>query len=267
MYQPRTGKVYLAGAGPGDPDLLTVKTHRLIQKADVIVYDRLIPHSVLHLARPDAELINVGKRPKKHRLSQDLIIDVIVCKALEGLTVLRLKGGDPFVFGRGGEEALACRYANVPFEVVPGVSSAIAAPAYAGIPVTHRHISSTFTVLTGHEDPTKPESSINYRALAATGGTLVILMGVKRLQQIADQLIAGGLSPETPAAIVEWGTTSAQQVIDGTVRTLPSLAAEASIAPPATTIIGEVVRLRTQGVRWFEQPHLALELLQQTNIL
>jgi uroporphyrin-III C-methyltransferase len=248
-----TGKVYLVGAGPGDAELITVKGLRLIQSADVIIYDRLIPSGLLTEAYEGAELIDAGKAPAKHRLSQEAINDMIVQKALRGSMVVRLKGGDPFVFGRGGEEALACLKAGVPFEVVPGVSSAIAVPAYAGIPVTHRHVSTMVTIFAGHEDPTSKEAKANYEALASLGGTLVILMGVERLQGILDGLIWAGLSEETPAAVVEWGTTTDQRVIEGTVGTLADLAAEQNIQPPAVTIIGDVVRLRSQGVKWFEE--------------
>jgi len=246
------GKVYLVGAGPGDPDLITVKGLRLIQQADVILYDRLIPHALLHEAQPDAELIDVGKAPKKQRLSQNIINQLMIEKAQKGLQVVRLKGGDPFVFGRGGEEALACSEAGIPFEVVPGITSAIAVPAYAGIPVTHRHVSTALTVITGHEDPDGPESTINYEAIVQTGGTLVIMMGVQTLIQTLDRLIDAGLPIDTPAATIEWGTTSEQRVVEGTVDRLPTLIAAANIQPPATTVIGEVVNLRSQGVEWFD---------------
>lgn len=247
------GKVYLVGAGPGDPDLITRKGLRLIQSADVIIYDRLIPSELLDEARPDAELIDAGKAPTKHRLSQDDINDTIIAYALLGKTVVRLKGGDPFVFGRGSEEALVCHEAGIAFEVVPGISSSYAVPAYAGIPLTHRHISSSFTVITGHEDPTKPETSIRYEAIAKSASTIVVLMGVKQLPRIADSLIAAGLDVDTPAAIIEWGATPQQRVVEGTLGTLPQLAIDADIQPPATTVIGEVVCLREQGVRWFDQ--------------
>ncbi len=246
------GKVYLVGAGPGDPDLITVKALRLIRAADVVIYDRLIPHAVLDETRPDAELIDAGKTPTKHRLEQDAINTLIVAKAAVGRLVVRLKGGDPFVFGRGSEEALVCRAAGVPFEVVPGVSSPIAVPAYAGIPVTHRGITSTFTVIAGHEAPGDADSSIDYDALARIGGTLVILMGVQKIRGILTRLCQAGLSGSTPAAAIEWGTTPAQRVLVGTIDTLADLAAEAGIMAPATTIVGEVVRLRLEGVQWFE---------------
>ena len=167
--------------------------------------------------------------------------------------VVRLKGGDPLVFGRGSEEALACQQAGVPFEIVPGISSAYAVPAYAGIPLTHRNLSSAFTVITGHEDPTKPETSIHYEAVAAVGGTIVILMGVKQLHTILERLIEAGINQDTPAAIIEWGATPFQRVVEGTVSTLADLAQAAEIHSPATTVIGDVVQLRAAGVQWFDQ--------------
>ncbi|MAS34088.1 MAG: uroporphyrinogen-III C-methyltransferase [Anaerolineaceae bacterium] len=246
------GTVYLVGAGPGDPDLITRKGLRLIQTADVIVFDRLIPLDLMDEARSDAECINAGKAPTKHRLDQESINEVIVNRALVGKTVVRLKGGDPFVFGRGSEEALACRQAGVPFEVVPGVSSSYAVPAYAGIPLTHRHLSSGFTVITGHEDPTKPETSINYDAVAQMGGTIIIMMGVNKLPQILERLVQAGLPQDRPAAIIEWGSTPFQRVVEGTAQTLSDLAREHEIKSPATVVIGEVVQLRSQGVQWFD---------------
>jgi uroporphyrin-III C-methyltransferase len=245
-----TGKVYLVGAGPGDPDLITCKGLRLIQTADTIIYDRLIPMSLLDEARTGAELIYAGKAPTKHRLSQDDINALIVEHALAGRMVVRLKGGDPLVFGRGSEEALVCHAASIPFEIVPGVSSAFAVPAYAGIPLSHRGINRSFTVITGHEDPA---SSAWYEGLVKVGGTLVILMGVKQLATLTENLITAGLDPETPAAVIEWGATEYQYVVEGTARSLPQLAEDAGIQPPATTVIGEVVRLRGKGVQWFQK--------------
>ncbi len=247
-----TGKVYLVGAGPGDPGLITVKGLKLIQQADVILYDRLIPAELLSEARLDAECVDVGKLPTKHRLSQDEINRLIIEHAQQGKMVVRLKGGDPFVFGRGGEEALACYAAGIPFEVVPGISSAIAVPAYAGIPVTHRNIASAFTVFTGHEDPTKPESSIDYTALAAAArlGTLVLLMGVSHLPEITARLLSEGITADTLAICIEWGTTPQQRSVEGTLATLPQRVAEASIQSPALTVIGAVVGLRAMGIDW-----------------
>ena len=248
----KVGKVFLVGAGPGDPDLITRKALRLLQSADVVIFDRLIPLDLLDETHPDAELINAGKAPSKHRLDQEHINEVIVNRAMQGKMVVRLKGGDPFVFGRGSEEALICFQAGIPFEVVPGVSSSYAVPAYAGIPLTHRQLNSTFTVVTGHEDPMKGEASINYEALAQMNGTIVILMGVKQLSAIMERLIQAGLAPDTPAASIEWGATHYQRVIEGTVQTLPTLALEAELQSPATTVVGEVVRLRAAGVKWFD---------------
>ncbi len=247
-----SGKVYLVGAGPGDPELITRKGLRLIQTADVIIFDRLIPLELLNEAHPDAELVNAGKAPTKHRLSQDHINETIVDRALQGKIVVRLKGGDPLVFGRGSEEALVCHQLRIPFEIVPGVSSSFAVPAYAGIPLTHRHLTSAFTVITGHENPTQDQTSIDYDALARMNGTIVILMGVAKLAVIMERLIEAGLAPDTPAASIEWGTTHYQRVIEGTVQTLPALATEAELQSPATTVVGQVVTLRNQGVRWFD---------------
>lgn len=249
-----TGKVILVGAGPGDPGLITVKGLNALRTADVIVYDRLIPAALLAKARTGAELIDAGKEPTKHRLSQDAINDVIIEKARAGKCVVRLKGGDPFIFGRGGEEALACYAAGIPVEIVPGVSSAYAVPAYAGIPVTYRGVNSSFTVFSGHEDPAKGETSVNYRALVETGGTLVLLMGVAHLRSIAAALVAAGMKPETPAACIEWGTTPCQRVIEGTLATLPGLAEQNAIQSPSAIVIGEVVTLRSQGLDWFSLP-------------
>jgi uroporphyrinogen III methyltransferase / synthase len=247
------GTVYLIGAGPGDPGLITVKGLNLLRRADVVAYDRLIPHELLSEVRLDAECIDVGKLPQKRRMLQEDINNLLIDRAKKGLIVVRLKGGDPFVFGRGGEEALACHAAGVPFEVVPGVSSAIAVPAYAGVPVTQRLIASGFTVFTGHEDPTKPESSIDYNALAGAArlGTLVLLMGVSHLPQISLRLIAAGLDPETPALCIEQGTTPQQRTVAGTLATIPALVAEQNIQPPALTVIGATVNLRDLGLDWF----------------
>lgn len=248
------GKVYLVGAGPGDPDLITRKGLRLIQTADVIVFDRLIPLELLDEARAEAEFFNAGKAPARHRLDQETINQVIVERALNGKQVVRLKGGDPFVFGRGSEEALACHQAGVPFEIVPGVSSSYAVPAYAGIPLTHRNLSSAFTVITGHEDPTPGSTSIDYEAVVRLSGTIIILMGVSHLSGIIERLLQAGLNPDTPAAVIEWGSTPFQRVVDGTAQHLAQRAAEAGLKSPATTVIGEVVRLRAMGVRWFDLP-------------
>ena len=246
------GKVYLVGAGPGDPELITRKGLRLLQSADVVIYDRLIPPELLKETRADAELVDAGKQPTAHRLSQEEINATLLDRALKGNLVVRLKGGDPLLFGRGGEEALACRQYGIAFEIVPGVSSAYAAPAYAGIPLTHRRLSSSVTVITGHEDPTKRESSINYQALAKIGGTIVILMGIKRLPGIAAKLLKNGLESDTPAAIIEWGATPHQRSFVGALSTIADIARQNHVQPPAIIVLGDVVLLREEGMRWFD---------------
>ncbi|MBK8033087.1 MAG: uroporphyrinogen-III C-methyltransferase [Chloroflexi bacterium] len=246
------GKVYLVGAGPGDPGLITVKGMDLLRRADVVVHDRLIPHELLRECRADAEIIDAGKAQHDHRIPQPQINALLVEKARAGKLVVRLKGGDPFVFGRGGEEALFCHAAGVPFEVVPGVSSAIAAPAYAGIPVTDRALASAFTVFTGHENPNKPESAVDYPAIAAAAraGTLVLLMGVTYLPQIIAELLKAGIDGAKPAACIESGTTPDQRVIVGTVDTIVGLAQVAQVGSPTLFVIGDVVNLRAQGLDW-----------------
>jgi uroporphyrin-III C-methyltransferase len=251
------GTVYLVGAGPGDPGLITVKGLTLLRYADVIIHDRLIPHELLADVRVDAEIIDAGKAQHDHRIPQPQINALLVEKALAGKMVVRLKGGDPFVFGRGGEEALACYNAGVPFEIVPGVSSAIAVPAYAGIPVTQRDMASGFTVFTGHENPTKPQNTIDYPALASAAriGTLVLLMGVTYLPQIIEELLAAGLDGNLPAVCIESGTMTNQRVIEGTVKTIVGLAQAANVQSPALFVIGEVVNLRSAGLDWFPLRH------------
>jgi uroporphyrinogen III methyltransferase/synthase len=247
------GKVYLVGAGPGDPGLITVKGLALLKKADVIIHDRLIPHELLAEARSDAEIIDAGKAQHDHRIPQPQINALLVEKALAGKQVVRLKGGDPFVFGRGSEEALHCYAAGVPFEIVPGVTSAVAVPAYAGIPVTQRDLASAFTVFTGHENPNKPESAVDYPALvsAARAGTLVLLMGVTYLTSIVDMLLKAGLDGDTAAACIESGTLPNQRVIEGTLSTIVALAQTAQVQSPALFVIGEVVKLRGAGLNWY----------------
>lgn len=240
------GTVYLVGAGPGDPELITVKGLNALRRADVVIYDRLAPHELLKETKAGAELIDGGKQPTKHRLDQADINALLVERAQRGLNVVRLKGGDPFVFGRGGEEAIACRDAGVPFVVIPGVSSAIAVPAYAGVPVTHRGVSTAFTVLSGHENPDDPANTIDYAALVKLGGTIVLLMGVNHLPRIVAHLLAGGLAPETPTMSVEWGTTEHQRTVQSTAATV--VAATVDLKPPTITVIGAVAGL---DLSWF----------------
>ncbi len=244
-------KVYLVGAGPGDTGLLTLKGKACIEKADVIVYDYLAADELLKHAREDAELIYAGKQGGDHTLTQTQINNLLVEKAKQGHIVTRLKGGDPFIFGRGGEEIEALIDENLEFEVVPGVTSAIAAPAYAGIPLTHRKYTSTVTFITGHEDPTKEDSSINWKALAAMNGTLVFLMGVRNLPNIVAQLQKNGMNPATPAALVRWGTTTRQQAVTGTLSTITENVTAAGLKPPCIIIVGDVVSLR-EKMKWFE---------------
>ena len=211
-------KVYLVGAGPGDPGLITVKGRECIQNADVIIYDYLASPALLNHARQSAERIYVGKKGGDHTLSQGEINDLIVEKAKSGGIICRLKGGDPFIFGRGGEEAEVLFKAGLAFEIVPGVTSAIAAAAYAGIPLTHRKLTSTLAFITGHEDPEKEETCINWSSLAEGIGTLVFFMGVKNLPNIVRSLIAHGKSPDTPVALIQWGTTPGQKTVTGTLQ-------------------------------------------------
>lgn len=244
-------KVYLVGAGPGDTGLLTLKGKACIEQADVIVYDYLAADELLAYARTDAEIIYAGKQGGDHTLTQTRINQLLVEKALQGRSVTRLKGGDPFIFGRGGEEIEALIDAGIPFEVVPGVTSAIAAPAYAGIPLTHRRFTSTVTFITGHEDPDKKDSSIRWKALADMGGTLVFLMGVKNLPNIVARLREAGLAAETPAALIRWGTTVRQQTVSGNLDTIVDNVRAADLKPPCIIVVGEVIRLR-EKMQWFE---------------
>ena len=247
----RKGKVYLVGAGPGDPGLITVKGLDCLQEADVVIYDRLVHPSLVGAARPGAETIYAGKASGAHSLSQTEINRLVIEKAEQGHTVVRLKGGDPFVFGRGGEEAEALAEAGIDFEVVPGVTSAVAAPAYAGIPVTHRGLCSAIGIVTGHEDPTKPESAINWDKIALGLDTIVFLMGVENLPQIAARLVENGRDPSTPVAVIRWGTRSDQQTVTGTLADIADKAAAAGLRSPAVTVVGDVVRLR-EKLRWFD---------------
>jgi uroporphyrinogen III methyltransferase/synthase len=249
------GKVYLIGAGPGDPGLITVKGLECVQKADVVIYDYLANERLLDHRRRDAELIYVGKQGGRHTLPQDEINTLIVTKAKEGKVVARLKGGDPFIFGRGGEEAEACVDSGVPFEVVPGVTAATSVPTYAGIPLTHRDHTASVAFVTGHEDPTKPESRLHWDKLATGIGTLVFFMGMKNLKNIADNLIRHGRSAETPVAAIQWGTRTDQKVVTGTLRDIVSRVKEAQLGPPAIVVVGEVVNLR-QKLNWYESKPL-----------
>lgn len=245
------GRVYLVGAGPGDPGLITLRGRDCLARADVIIYDRLANPQLLSQARADAERIYVGKEASRQALSQEEINRLLVDRARQGQVVCRLKGGDPFVFGRGGEEAEALVAAGIPFEVVPGVTSAVAAPAYAGIPVTHRRFSSSLAIVTGHEDPTKEESAIRWERLATAVDTLVFLMGVRYLPEIVQQLLAHGRPPETPVALVRWGTHPGQETLVGTLANIVQKVAEAGFQSPAVTVVGEVVSLR-EKLRWFD---------------
>ncbi len=249
------GKIYLIGAGPGDPGLITVKAAECIKAADVVVYDYLAAPALLSYARQDAEIIYVGKKGGDHTLTQDKINELLAQKGEQGHVVARLKGGDPFIFGRGGEEAEVLIQRNIDFEVVPGVTSAVAAPAYAGIPLTHRDYTSSVSLITGHEDPLKETSSIQWDCLAKSGSTLVFLMGVKNLPNIVTQLTANGKSPKTPVALVRWGTTTRQETVSGTLENIVEKVKEAKLKPPAIIVVGEVVSLR-ENMNWFENKPL-----------
>ena len=249
------GKVYLVGAGPGDIGLLTIKGLKCIKRADVVVYDFHLNAQILNYINPDSELIYAGKRGGHHTMTQDEINAVLVKKGKEGKSICRLKGGDPFVFGRGGEEAEALRREGIGFEVVPGVSSSIAAPAYAGIPLTHRLYSSSFAVIPGYEDPSKKESTIEWSKLATGVGTLVFLMGVKNIDLISQKLIENGRPADTPVAIIRWGTRPDQRTIVGTLRNIAEFVKEKHIRPPAVMVVGEVVKLR-ESLKWYEEKPL-----------
>nr|MDQ3625490.1 uroporphyrinogen-III C-methyltransferase [Verrucomicrobiota bacterium] len=257
------GAVYLVGAGPGDPGLLTVRGRTLLEQADVVVYDALANPRLLRHTR-NAEAIYVGKKAASHSMTQEKINDLLIAKARLGLRVVRLKGGDPFVFGRGGEECEALAAAGVAFEVVPGITAAIAAPAYAGIPVTHRDLNSSFTLLTGHEkeeayqegesrarDAAKGSSDVDWASLAKLP-CIAFYMGVKSLPRICQKLVEHGMNSATPAATIQWGTTARQRTVVATLADLPGRVADAKLTPPALTIIGAVVAMR-QALSWFER--------------
>lgn len=245
------GTVYLVGGGPGDPGLVGLRAAQLLATATVVAHDRLSPPEALSLCSEDCEQIDVGKQPDRHPLTQDEINALLVQRAQAGAAVVRFKGGDPFVLGRGSEEAQACRAAGIPFEVVPAVTAGIAAPAYAGIPVTHRGVAPAFAVVTGHEDPTKAETQVDYAALARFPGTLLLYMGVGRLEQIAGALVAAGRPATTPAALVQWGSTPRQRTVTGTLADIARQRDAAGITNPAIIVVGEVVALADE-LAWFE---------------
>ncbi|MGI6648520.1 MAG: uroporphyrinogen-III C-methyltransferase [Bacillota bacterium] len=248
----RSGVVFLIGAGPGDPKLITLRGLECLQKADVLVYDRLASPHLLSWVHPEAERIYVGKGPDRHTLRQEEINQLLVKKAREGKVVARLKGGDPFVFGRGGEEAEALVEAGIRFEIVPGVTSAVAVPAYAGIPVTHRDFTSTLAIVTGHEDPLKESSSIAWEHLAQSAGTIVFLMGMENLPQIVQQLMKYGRKGDTPVALIRWGTRPDQLVVTGILENIVDKARKAGLTSPVVIVVGEVVTMR-QKLQWIEK--------------
>lgn len=232
--------------------MLTVKGLRCLERADAVVYDRLAPEALLEHAKPEAEKIYVGKQPGEHAMSQEDINALLVELGRAEKTVVRLKGGDPYIFGRGGEEAMALLEAGLPFEVVPGVTSGVAAPAYAGIPVTHRNVATSVAFITGHEDPTKGRTDVDWKKLANGADTLVLYMGVGRLAEISAGLVAAGRNPETPVAVVRWGTRPEQRTVTGTLADIAKRVAEARLKPPAIIVVGDVVALREQGLAWYE---------------
>ena len=242
--------VYLVGAGPGDPGLITVRGLNAVRQATVVIYDRLIHPSLVEEAPPTAQRMYVGKESGIHCVPQTQINQLLVKYAGQGERVVRLKGGDPFVFGRGGEEAEALVAAGIPFEIIPGVSSAVAVPAYAGIPVTHRKVASSFAVITGHEEGSKEQTAIDWQRLATSVDTLVILMGTKGLGRMTTQLIRHGRPPETPVALIRWGTTSEQFTVIGTLGDIADKAAAVGLEPPAVTVVGDVVNL-AKRLQWF----------------
>ncbi|MCM3161582.1 uroporphyrinogen-III C-methyltransferase [Metabacillus litoralis] len=246
------GTVYLVGAGPGDPKLITVYGLECIQKSDVILYDRLVNKKLLDHAKPEAELIFCGKLPGKHELIQEQINELLVEKSLQGKVVTRLKGGDPSVFGRVGEEAEVLADQNIKFEIVPGITSGIAAPTYAGITVTHRDYASSFAIVTGHGRAEKKQDSINWSALAQGIDTIAFYMGVGNLHYICEKLIENGKNSHTPVAVIQWGTTEKQRTVTGTLNTIEEIVKEAGIEHPSIIIVGEVVNLR-EKIKWFNE--------------
>jgi len=248
----KIGKVYLVGAGPSNPELLTLKALKVLKKADVVVYDRLVSKAVLRLIPAKAEKIYVGQRSGRHLMPQEKICGILIEKARSGRVVVRLKGGDPFLFGRGGEEALKIKRAGIQLEVVPGITSALAVPTYAGIPVTHRDYASSVAMVTGHEDPTKLEKHVKWEKLAGSVDTLVVLMGVKNLKAMVKGLIKGGRDRKTNVAIIEWGTTRRQREIIGTLEDIVKKANESKMKPPAVIVVGDVVSLHKE-LSWFKR--------------
>lgn len=246
------GKVYLVGSGPGDPGLITVRGMKLLETADVVVHDRLIPQQLLSKVRPDAKVIDVGKASEGSSGEQSSINDTLVREAKAGKTVVRLKGGDPYIFGRGGEEALELVESGIEYEVVPGISSSIAAAAYAGIPVTYRGLSSSVTIVTGHEDPTKPETAVHWDRLAKGADTLVILMGAQTLPGIVKAILGTGVEATRPAAVIQWGTDPRQRTAVGTLANIVQKVQAEKIQSPAAVVIGPVVTLR-EKLMWFEK--------------
>ncbi|MEM7029905.1 MAG: uroporphyrinogen-III C-methyltransferase [Chloroflexota bacterium] len=245
-----TGKAYLIGAGPGRADLITVRGLHFLRRAEVLLYDRLIPRELLDEVPNQAERIFVGKGADRHMMSQDEIVKVLVDRVQAGKQVVRLKGGDPFVFGRGGEEIMALAQAGLPYEIVPGVSSIISVPAYAGVPVTYRGLGTSFAVITGHEAPGKEKSETDWAALAHIP-TLVVLMAVKRIALICEAIIEAGRASDTPAVAISWGTTDRQQVVQATLATLPEAIANQQLPTPAIVVIGPVAGL-AETLAWFE---------------
>ena len=244
-----TGKVYLVGSGPGDPELLTIKAKRLIESAEVILYDQLPGEAILKMLPESAEKIDVGKYAGNHKLSQWQINELLVKRAKEGKIVVRLKGGDPYLFGRGGEEAQTLAQEGIKVEIVPGITSAIAVPAYAGIPITHRDYASMVTFITGHEDPEKEDTALDWELLARFKGTLVILMGVSMLPRNVKELVKHGKSIDTPVAVIERGTRPDQRVTIGTLADIVGLCKERKVKAPAITVIGDVVKLHHELAR------------------
>jgi uroporphyrin-III C-methyltransferase len=249
---PRPGVVYLVGAGPGDPGLLTLRAARALRRADVVVHDALVTPDILRLANAAAERIAVGKRGGRQCITQESINRILIESARRSACVVRLKGGDPFVFGRGGEEAGALRAAGVRFRVVPGITAAVGATAYAGIPLTHRDLASAVTLVTGHEAAGRPAHHIAWDAIARVGGTIVIYMGVVRLREICRRLIAAGRPADTPAAVIEWGTCAGQRTVTAPLASLADEVERDGIGAPAIVVIGDVVSLRA-GLSWFER--------------